>query len=186
MLAASEREQGDSQASAEALYRASQAQRVSDGSQGLWGVLAGPSLDPQQGAAAADLQMRWAALIAGMNYLSLGNVADLCGDAALRDGNQRQSCEAVARRMVSQGGSLVHRVEGLALAHRLGWPDDELLSLRQRVHRLLKADSDDLQSQAGLDLCRTVQWRQNRAQQLAQQGEVSRLERQVERLPQRP
>jgi hypothetical protein len=176
MLAAAEREQGDHQAADEALYRASQAPRISDASRALWGVMGETAFAPEAGAVAAGLQPRWAALIAGMNYTSLGHVSGLCSDAVLGDGNLRQRCDALAQRMVSQGGSLIHRVEGLAIAHRLGWPEERLASLRAHVSALLKQDSSELAAQTALSPCDAVRTHRDRAQQVAAQGEVARLE----------
>ncbi len=181
MLSALERETGNRQAADEALYRASIASRLADGAPALWGLMASPAFAPDGGAAAADLQQRWAAIMAALSYSSLGNVASLCSESAVKDGNLHQRCDAIAQRMVGQGGQMIHRVEGLAIAHRLGWPEERLSTLRAQVHQLLKADSAELQAQAAAGPCRSLQAQRTRALQTASQGEVARLQAQAAR-----
>jgi hypothetical protein len=176
MLAALERETGNGQAADEALYRASIASRLTDGAQAMWGLMANPAFAPEGGPAAAELHQRWAALMAALSYSSLGNVASLCSESAVQDGNLRQRCDALAQRMVAQRGQMIHRVEGLAIAHRLGWPEERLSAQRLQVHRMLKAESAELQTQAAAGPCRSLQAQRARAAQIATQGEVARLE----------
>jgi hypothetical protein len=179
MLSAAERQWGEAQAAEEALYRASIASSVQDGAKALWGVLAEPGLMAEPAAATHQLHQHWGALIAGMNYASLGNVSGLCSETAVRDGNLHQRCDAIAQRMLKSGGSLIHRVEGLAMGHRLDWPQERLAQQRAQVHALLRADSEELRAQAAKGPCEALQASRSRSLRMASQGEVAGLQARV-------
>jgi hypothetical protein len=179
LLAAQQRRLGDGQAADEAVYRASQARRWSEPGARLHGLLASPEFAADQGWAGLQLQLRWGVVMSGLDLTGAGLLREVCSEAALRDANRWQRCDALTRLMVEQGSSLMSRVIGRRHAERLGWPaqrlaalDEHALALQRMQMRLDTAEADPFS-------CAALTRRQQRARAMASGGEVAWLDAQM-------
>lgn len=112
----------DATALDEAMFRAAQAPRLdahearlSRAVQAAWPA----DGTPLQRAAVLDAVARHEGRMA---LGALSAAARYCSEAAVRDANRAQVCEALARKMADRGGTLVAAV-GRGIGARLGWPD---------------------------------------------------------------
>ena len=143
-LASQALQRQDEAAVAEALSRASRAQRVQQHGSGLlrvaqqaWQALPEPDRRVLEWQLATTVQAPW-------TLPNHGVVTHYCSNEALHDPTRRPTCEGLAKLLLDQGRLLVERHLGLRLAERLGWPAAQLEPLQQERAALSAAFEEAL------------------------------------------
>lgn len=163
----------------EAVYRASRARRFDDYGRRLSAaaVAALPQgLPPGQRTAA------WVALSRDDMLAPIDGVAFAskhCSEAAVRDANRAQLCEALARNLVEHGSSYLAAMIGHGIGARLGWP----AAPREALHDEQRALAEVMRAEFEHgDLgCRAIEASTTWARELARDGERAAARRWIER-----
>jgi hypothetical protein len=82
-----------------------------------------------------------------VKYYSL--VSQYCNDATMADGNRRQTCAALAERLVANGSTLLDLDVGRRIGERAGWPRERLEGLSARREAYQRAMLDDAGGASG-------------------------------------
>lgn len=163
----------------EAVYRASRARRFDDHDGRLAAAaavaLAADLPAPQRTAAWAVVAQEEAlAPLGGLRF-----AATYCNEAALRDANRAQVCEALARQLVEHGLSYRAAGVGHAIGARLGWPPAARDALRDEQQALAEAMRSEFE--LGDRSCRAIAASTRWLREMGRGGERAAARRWLER-----
>jgi hypothetical protein len=116
----------------DAIYRLSQASRMSAAWQSISAHAGDPSLatlpTPTRIGAVLSLML----LQANQPVPTYGALVDFCSKATVSDPLRRDQCSAVANVLVEHDSTLIGQMVGMAVAERVGWPAARLTALRDQ------------------------------------------------------
>jgi hypothetical protein len=141
-VAAAALARGDAGSVAEAMHRASQSHVVRERTDEFT-ALALSALPPEvSDAERLHVLVAVVGMQAGLTQSGYQTVGRYCTVEATRDANRRQTCAAIAERMVTQGRTLLQWAIGRRIGERVGWPADRVDLIGAKVEAFKQAFVD--------------------------------------------